>query len=476
MQAVVLVGLFAVVGLGVSCSNMLTDLASLKTVTAVETSDAKSMTAFDFYAADNAGVLLRDIEAEIDQDEQTIMFAIPFPVYDSELAPRFVSTGVSVRVNDVLQTSGTSKQSFADAVDYTVSASDGTTRTYQASAVPEAVLSRIMNDTPVPNEYYKFYMSTALAADENYFAAFNAWEVRFFDLSNPHSPEVVADRWVVSGGDRQPQAITSIGDYVFLAQTSGWFTVFDWSDRNDPAVVYSGAISAGQNFDIADNGVDTVFIANTSNNTFLAVSVADPENPGVIYTDDQLNGFGAGVAYYDGHAYAAGFGGHIYAYEFSEGAWTRTAASVDGIAAVANASRLAVIGNHLYVHKYAADEFDIFSLADPAAPVHAGTLTLDANVSTYMRPVQSGSHMYVGTDGGVLEVYDVTAPGSPVLDHELTDALAEYLFDEELYETQGGVLGMTVFPGRGLFSIVSINQNDSAIRQISFVHDPVFYQ
>lgn len=338
------------------------------------------------------------------------------------------------------------------------------------------IASVIRNETEARNEAFKFYMSAHLGSDDRFLAAFNAQEMRFFDLTVPEEPRWIKDLHVLWPGPRQPQAIASIGDYVYLVTTSGRLFVVDWNNRNDPVMLADIAIQGGQNFDLATNGVDTLFVANTDNKSFQVISVANPAQPEIVFTDS-VNGYGAGVAYYQGVAYAAGYGGTLYAYEKSDGQWQRTAAAPNGVATIGGASRPALIGDHLYVHKYSDKEFEIFSLADPAAPVSVGTFTANEKVSTYARLVQSGDLMYVGLEkanaqGQTVLVYDVTNAANPAFDQERTGALAEHLFaGEQIPWAQGGVLGMTVMPDSRLLSVISGAASDSWIRMITVLHD-----
>jgi hypothetical protein len=345
---------------------------------------------------------------------------------------------------------------------------------------PKSLINAVIhNDSESPNEAYKFYMSAHLAADDRYLVAFNAQEMRFFDLSGPEDARWIKDLYILWPGPRQPQAVASIGDHVYLVTTNGHLFVVDWTDRNDPVLLTEIAIQGGQNFDLATNGVDTLFVANTNNSSFQVIGVADPAQPEILYTDT-VNGYGAGVAYHQGVAYATGFNGTLYAYEKIGETWQRTTALPDGVATLSGASRPAVIGDHLYVHRYGGNEFEIFSLANPAAPTPVGNLTTDRNVSTYARLVQSGDFMYVGLEapndaGESVIAYEVSNAGNPVRHQQLTTELAGALFsDDQIPWSQGGVMGMTVMPSSGLLSVISSASSGGAIRMITILDDPAF--
>lgn len=344
--------------------------------------------------------------------------------------------------------------------------SGGTTFATLREAVADWMVGKvrdeIKNATPTVNNNYKFYNTMVLASDNRYFAAMNPMGLRFFDATQPDDVQQVADIWVmVNNGQRMPQAMTSIGDYIYLATTNGYFYVFDWSDRENPVKVASLPVSAGQNFDISSNNHDTVFIANTDSKAFIAVSVADPLTPSIVYQDNTLNGYGAGVAYYQGHAYAAGYNGTLYAYaKDGGGQWGRTVAQ--GVGTIAGASRLEVVGDCLYVHAYSGNTFDIFSLADPSHPVKVSQLVTARNLSTYAKLVRSGDYLYVGlSNPGEIVAYDIRNPANPI------EAFSIPFAEEE----KGGILGMSVSEN-GWMTIVSSIAANSAVRSITVIDDP----
>jgi outer membrane protein assembly factor BamB len=196
-----------------------------------------------------------------------------------------------------------------------------------------------------------------------------------------------------------------------------------------------------------------------------------------VYTDT-FNGYGAGVAYYQGVAYATDYSGKLYAYEAVGGTWQRTAAIPNGVATLIGASRPAVIGDHLYVHQYDTNKFQIFSLATPGSPTPVGTLIADKNISTYARLVQSGNHLYLALQepnaaGETVIAYNVSDAGNPVRDQRITAALAAVLFrDEQIPWPQKGVLGMTVMADSAYLSVISSAASDGAIRMITILKDP----
>jgi hypothetical protein len=93
----------------------------------IASNTAKEITAFSFEAADNAS-LGADVTAVI--SGTSITATVPFDTTVTGLVATFSTTGESVRVNNVVQVSGTTPNNFASAVNYVVTAADGSTQTY----------------------------------------------------------------------------------------------------------------------------------------------------------------------------------------------------------------------------------------------------------------------------------------------------------------------------------------------------------
>ena len=90
----------------------------------VKKAEAPLMTAFGFYAEDNAGVLSKDYVGTISGTSITV--SMPSSINKTALVARFTTNeGNKVLVNGVTQVSQTTKNDFTNPVDYTVSNSDG---------------------------------------------------------------------------------------------------------------------------------------------------------------------------------------------------------------------------------------------------------------------------------------------------------------------------------------------------------------
>jgi hypothetical protein len=88
---------------------------------------AKDLTSFSFLDADNTA-LTADVDGVISGTD--ISVTVPFDTNVTALVATFATTGASVKVGSTVQVSGTTANNFTSAVDYIVTASDGTTQTY----------------------------------------------------------------------------------------------------------------------------------------------------------------------------------------------------------------------------------------------------------------------------------------------------------------------------------------------------------
>ena len=88
----------------------------------VSTNTAKALTAFIFTSPPVSGTITESLK--------TVAITVPFGTDVTALAATFVSSGASVKVGTVVQTSGTTPNNFTSPVTYTVVAADGSTQAY----------------------------------------------------------------------------------------------------------------------------------------------------------------------------------------------------------------------------------------------------------------------------------------------------------------------------------------------------------
>jgi hypothetical protein len=265
----------------------------------------------------------------------------------------------------------------------------------------------LSENPPITNNYF---MPTGLQSDSRYIMVFGGNSFTFFDCRNPYAIEqvenIVFDN--APGLFGQPQASVSIGDFVYACTTNGKIHTIDWSNKEAPTVVASFTASSGQHFDIASNGSDTLFIANVTNNLFIAVDASTPTDLSLINTQS-LSGFGAGVAYYNDYAYCGNFGAStVHTYEFDGTDWLE----IDVTPSATNSSRLGIVSNidgqvALVSNKYNSSSFTLHSLANPENIGAANTIATSENINVYSRAFSVDGLLYTGTTLGKTLVYNV---------------------------------------------------------------------
>jgi hypothetical protein len=103
---------------------------STKTFTVTVTiapNPAKEITEYAFLSVNNPG-LAADVLAQI--NGTAIAATVPFGTDVTALVATFATTGATVKVGDAAQTSGQTANSFANPVEYVVTAADGSTKTF----------------------------------------------------------------------------------------------------------------------------------------------------------------------------------------------------------------------------------------------------------------------------------------------------------------------------------------------------------
>lgn len=98
-----------------------------------EKSSAKSFLLFNFTSAVN-GVLSADVAGIVDDSAHTVSVEVPYGTDVTALVATFaVSDGASVKIDGIVQTSGTTPNNFTNPVTYTVTAEDGSKQNYTAA-------------------------------------------------------------------------------------------------------------------------------------------------------------------------------------------------------------------------------------------------------------------------------------------------------------------------------------------------------
>lgn len=328
---------------------------------------------------------------------------------------------------------------------------------FSVVAPDESTLPAAANPPPTSN----YYMLETLAADSNYVAAFDGSAVQFLDMTNPYQPSVIASITAASVGAGNAQALVSIGDRIHAVTHTGYVVTFDWSTRSAPVHENSFLVdSGGQNFDVASDGEGLLFIANTTHTRFSVIDVSTPTSPSLVYKDDTLGGFGAGVAYLNGYVYVAAYQGAVVTYGLdSSGDWERKSSVNTSFAA---AMRPFAKGDKLIVPRYNGILVDVFSVSDPGTPVLLETLTLPVLTNPYARPLIHDGTLYVLTSGSPSQILTYSVPaahGALVAGTPLTPACPGE-------ESCGGLNGLTTFRGGSFMAFVGSDPNTGTTRHI----------
>src|SRR5207245_2709480 len=130
----------------------------------VAPSPAKDITSFKFLSAHNSG-LGADVTAAI--DGTSITATVPFGTVVTALVADFTTTGASVSVSAVLQTSGVTANNFTSPVVYRVTAADASTKDYTVTVtiapnpVPPTVTNVQVQSTSPDNGSTPYNTGTA---------------------------------------------------------------------------------------------------------------------------------------------------------------------------------------------------------------------------------------------------------------------------------------------------------------------------
>lgn len=317
---------------------------------------------------------------------------------------------------------------------------------------PEAAIS-----APVS----KYYMSTLLQDDPNFMATFDARGIHFFDLTNPFDPDTIEFINILNLSG-MPQALVSLGEYIYITTTTGRFHVFDWSSRNHPIHINTFVLSVGgQMYDIASNEENLLFLANTSHHRLLIVDVTDPLAPQEIFVSQRLSSFASGVAYYEGIVYVADFSGQIHLFgETPSNSWEL----ISSFSTVQNPARLSVSENKLIAHRYGAGNFHVYNLNnDKSAPQLISSLIAPEGINIYSRSFFIDDKLFIGSqDQASLEVY------------QLKDNLIEHFHTHEFESTDiqaNTVLGIMPFRNQSFISMI-VRQEDNGDKR-HLIHLPL---
>lgn len=115
------------------------------TFTEVELSTDKDITEFSFLAVNNTE-LSNDATATIDEANTSIFLSLPFGTSPVALIASFITSGETVTINGIEQESSQTPNDFTDPVLYTVTAQDGSEKTYTVTVEIEPSNANFFTD------------------------------------------------------------------------------------------------------------------------------------------------------------------------------------------------------------------------------------------------------------------------------------------------------------------------------------------
>ncbi|MBT1697118.1 hypothetical protein KK083_09545 [Fulvivirgaceae bacterium PWU4] len=103
---------------------------------------------------------------------------------------------------------------------------------------------------------------------------------------------------------------------------------------------------------------------------------------------------------------------------------------------------VAIAGNYAYVASEGSDALEIIDIANPAAPVHKGSIAHGTGGALLSRPksvVVSGNYAYVASYGSdALEIVDITNPAAPIHKGSITHGTGGALLNDPYGLTVSG--------------------------------------
>lgn len=212
------------------------------------------------------------------------------------------------------------------------------------------------------------------------------------------------------------QSIATFGGHYLAAirattAPNGILDIYDIGNPLIPRLVYSLTIPNGYppgiGTGIASNGVSQLYLVSIYG-YFTVVDVSNPNAPSIVGT---LSGFGSNnivtVVPHGTYAYLLGWASDvIYVISFAG-----TLMKVAQVTSRNAPQRGFILGGYLYVSHYADGYLQIWSLANPTAPVLAGEVDVG---SSAVDVVVSGSYAFVASGAGV-HICNVTNKSAPTL-------------------------------------------------------------
>ena len=195
----------------------------------VKKAEAPLMTAFGFYAEDNAGVLSKDYVGTISGTSITV--SMPSSINKTALVARFTTNeGNKVLVNGVTQVSQTTKNDFTNPVDYTVSNSDGSNNARYSVTITKS--SNVSWSEAAVYSASEVYAGAVLKINPTN----NVPMIAFKERADESEKMTVVQ---LSGS-----SLANVGNASFSSKVSSSNYDFDISPEGTPYVAYSNSESS----------------------------------------------------------------------------------------------------------------------------------------------------------------------------------------------------------------------------------------
>ena len=360
--------------------------------------DAENDSAFAGYVVSNNAALAQEVT---DRQAADAALSLEVDAVEASLADKEDKANKSIDIelgsSDELYPSQKAVKTYVDAQD---------------TKAMDAVLSGVNVEAflPTPNsietQVRHYSGGVALEASKRYAAYFTDTQMIFVDAVNPFTAEIIQTFTIPTGGSNFPQAATSIGNYVYMVTGGGRLYCFDWTDKVNPVNLGYVTIGTGQHFDVTTDGLNTLFIANTSNKRVYVVDITN--RAAATLTKSLILGagatdFGTGVAHSNGYLYVSNYNSklHVMKKDTSTGEWLE----ILNLATIVNPCRTAVFTNSkgqklLFAQRYNGVDAVVLDLANPELPVELKRVQAPASIQLYNIPFMFKDMVHIGLDDG----------------------------------------------------------------------------
>ena len=240
----------------------------------------------------------------------------------------------------------------------------------------------------------------------------------FVDARNPFAANIYNTLTFNTGGSNAPQAITAVDNYVFVAMANGRLYTIDWSDVLNPSIYGYVTIGSGQHFDVATDGANTLFLANTTNFRMYAVNITNRLTPVLINSVvlGAASNFGTGVAFHNNYLYVSNYANKLHTFQknVGTGEWEQIAV----LNTIVQPTRCRIVENSrgeklLFAMRYNGVDAVFYNLAAPQAPVEVKRLITPSAMGIYAVPFSHDNIVHVGFINGTVggfSILDISDP------------------------------------------------------------------